>query len=119
MTAGEIISRADSLRPNHYSAEQKLLWLQRLDGQINAELLIPRGMGQEQSLPYTGETELIAPAPYGEEVYLSYIFCQIDLNNAEIQKYNQSAALLSAAWRSLADSCNRQKMLEKSAAFKF
>ena len=38
MTAGELIARVDELRPNAYSAEQKLRWLRRLDGQILAEI---------------------------------------------------------------------------------
>ena len=38
MTAGELIARVDALRPNQYSADDKLGWLRRLDGQILAEL---------------------------------------------------------------------------------
>ena len=38
MTAGEVIAQADELRPNAYSAEQKLRWLRRLDGQILSEI---------------------------------------------------------------------------------
>ena len=38
MTAGELIARVDELRPNAYSAEQKLRWLRRLDGQILSEI---------------------------------------------------------------------------------
>ena len=58
---------------------------------------------------YTPETVLLAPFPYGEELYTAYLFAQIDLHNAEIGKYNQSAALLASAWRQLADHVNRTR----------
>ena len=58
---------------------------------------------------YTVDTELLAPFPYDEELYTAYLFCQIDLHNAEIQKYNQSLSLLAAAWRQLADWINRSR----------
>lgn len=108
MTAGEAIAAADALRPNHYGAQQKLDWLCRLDGQIALELLNTHA-GGESPVPaaYTAESELLAPAPYDRELYTAWLFAQIDLNNAEIVKYNQSVALLSAAWRQLADHLNR------------
>ena len=99
MTAGQAIAQADALRPNQYSTQQKLSWLRRLDGQIRQELL--------------------APFPYGEELYTAYLFCQIDLHNAEIQKYNQSITLLSAAWRQLADWLNRRRLPRGAAGWKF
>ncbi len=114
MTAGEVIALADALRPNQYSNDQKLRWLRRLDGQILAELEDshePGGAAAAEPLPerYTPETRLRAPFPYDEELYTAYLFCQIDLHNAEIQKYNQSLSLLSAAWRQLADFVNRRR----------
>ena len=68
---------------------------------------------------YTVDTELLAPFPYDEELYTAYLFCQIDLHNAEIQKYNQSLSLLAAAWRQLADWINRSRRPRGAARFKF
>ena len=50
------------------------------------------GEGAPASLPasYDQQTELLAPFPWGEGVYIAGLFCQIDLHNGEIQKYNQS-----------------------------
>ena len=115
MTAGEVIALVDALRPNQYGEEQKLRWLRRLDGQILAELEDmhePANADDEAPVlddAYTVDTELLAPFPYGEELYTAYLFCQIDLHNAEIQKYNQSLSLLAAAWRQLADWINRSR----------
>ena len=66
--------------------------------------------------PYAAETELLAPFPWGEGVYTAWLFCQIDLHNGEIQKYNQSLSLLAAAWRSLADWLNRQRRAQGPGA---
>ncbi len=114
MTAGELIALVDQLRPNQYSAQQKLGWLRRLDGQILAELEqshLPLPGEEPPTLPavYNTATRLLAPFPYDEELYTAYLFCQIDLHNAEIQKYNQSLSLLAAAWRQLADFINRRR----------
>ena len=48
-------------------------------------------------------------APYDEELYTAYLFCQIDLHNGEIARYNQSLGLLAAAWRQMADALNRAR----------
>lgn len=110
MTAGEVISAVDALRPNQYTTEQKLHWLRLLDGQIRLELTESHEEADKTADEgeYTVDTELLAPMPYAGELYTAYLFSRIDLFNAEIQKYNQSAALLSAAWRQLADWYNRE-----------
>ena len=141
MTAGEILQRVDDLRPNAYSQEQKLRWLQRLDGQILLELLethegtdccstggatgasapVPSGairIPAALPLRYDLQTELLAPFPWGEGVYIAGLFCQIDLHNGEIQKYNQSLSLLASAWRSLADWINRGTRPKGARAWK-
>jgi len=121
MTAGELITRVDELRPNTYGRELKLRWLRRLDSQIAREIQnthpgLPQG---ELAEPYEPDTELTAPFPYDEELYTAYLFCQIDLHNGEISKYNQSLALLAAAWRQLADWVNRTQTPGGVTSLKF
>lgn len=122
MTAGALIAQVDALRPNQYPAADKLRWLETLDAQIRSELLethesVP---GEAQAAPpqeaagetpaaYAAETELLVPAPWDEELYTACLFCRIDLMNAEIERYNQSAALFAAAWRQFADHLNRTR----------
>ena len=108
MTAGELIAAVDALRPNQYESEQKLRWLRELDEKLLLECRAP-----EKELPesYTEDSALLAPFPYDWGLYTNWLFCQIDLNNAEILKYNQSMTLFSAAWRQLADHWNRTREL--------
>lgn len=126
MTAGELIAQVDALRPNQYGTAEKLRWLQRLDAQYRREILDTHGerrgadegigpcgegrtvsASEEAEEPYTEDTQLLCPFPWDEELYTSCLFCQIDFMNAEIEKYNQSAALFAAAWRQAADAVNR------------
>ena len=106
MTAGELIAAVDELRPNQYDTEQKLLWLRELDGKL---ILEGRGEAECRLEPYTEATVLFAPFPYNWELYIAWLFCQIDLHNAEILKYNQSMTLFTAAWRQLVDYWNRKR----------
>ena len=117
MTAGELIAAVDALRPNQYDTEQKLLWLRELDwklwleGQITWKQTEGQSAWEQLTAPYTEDTVLLAPFPYDWGLYTNWLFCQIDLNNAEILKYNQSMTLFSAAWRQLADHWNRTREL--------
>ena len=122
MTAGELIAQVDALRPNHYTVEEKLRWLRRIDGQVLRELEETHTQSGTE-LPafpadYTEETELRVGFPYDSELYTAYLFCQIDLHNGEIGKYNQSMSLLSAAWRQLADSMNRDRLPNARSGWK-
>ena len=113
MTAGEMIALADRLRPNQYTTADKLRWLERLDGQVLSEVIgthaeiAPDASDAASGTAYTAATELRVPFPYAEELYTAYIFSQIDLLNAEITRYTQSATQLAAAWRQYADWYNR------------
>lgn len=126
MTAGALIDSVDQLRPNQYSTAQKLQWLQRLDAQIRRELRdTHEAAGGESVLngdagegSYSAQTELLVRFPYDTELYTAYLFCQIDLHNGEISRYNQSLALLSAAWRQLADAVNRQSLPKTKSGWK-
>ena len=110
MTAGEMIALADRLRPNQYTTADKLRWLERLDGQVLSEVI---GTHAEiapdaaSGTAYKAATELLVPFPYAEGLYTAYIFSQMDLLNAEITRYTQSATQLAAAWRQYADWYNR------------
>ena len=110
MTAGDIIALADAERPNSYSTAQKLRWLERIDGQVLSEIIGTHAEiapNRRETQAYTADTELLVPFPYAEELYRAYLFTQIDLLNAEITRYTQSATQLAAAWRQYADWYNR------------
>lgn len=82
------------------------------------ESLVWRSVPSALPDSYDLQTELLAPFPWGEGVYIAGLFCQIDLHNGEIQKYNQSLSLLASAWRSLADWINRSAMPKGAKAWR-
>lgn len=99
MTVLEAINLVDTLKPNHYSTERKVEWLNLLDGMIFRDVLMthvrPQG-SPDAFVPYdpNGDLseDLIVPHPYCD-VYRCWLESQIDLSNAEIAKYNTSSAL--------------------------
>lgn len=112
MTGRELIGIADALRPNQYGEEQKLRWLRALDMMIWDELIATHEFDDAPERPAAAAAAtdaLLAPEPYALELYCQYLFSRIDLNNAEIARYNQSSRLFSAAWRQLADHVNRTR----------
>ncbi len=110
MTIGEAVGRCDRLKPNGYDREDKIRWLSDLDGAAVREIF---SVHEGQSPDFDGygpetpeETPLLIPAPY-EEVYVKYLFAQIDFHNAEFARYNNSAAMFQMAYNAFADAYNR------------
>lgn len=110
MKAGELISAFDDLRPNQYTAAQKLVWLRELDMMIHDELVATHETPDTPARPqaaYTAATDLLAEEPYAAPLYTAFLGSRVDLYNAEIQRYNQSVRLFTDAWRQYADYINR------------
>ena len=106
MTVLEALVRADLARPNEIEQSQKLQWLSALDGQIHAELLEAYRGAPEPFSGYNGQTELrtaqlLVPFPY-DELYLRYLVMRIDLEQGELERYNNDAACFNRLWQSCA-----------------
>ena len=106
MTILQAIAEADRQRPNEIDAEQKLRWLSTLDGQIHRELLEAY---QGQIAPFSGygaetelrTTQLLGPFPF-DDLYLRYLVMRIDLEQGELERYNNDAAAFNRIWQSYA-----------------
>lgn len=91
MTITEAISRADELRMNTISDEQKAAWVTALDGQLAERLdTVPQDYNWPQE-----EAELLLPSPY-DRVYVLYLCCQIDYYNNETALYGNDKAVYDA-----------------------
>ena len=87
MTIIEAINYIDSIKPNNYSQNDKILWLSRLDGKVKEEIIntheSSEGVtfsGYDANTPH--ETELLVPHPY-DELYPMWLEAQIDYANSE------------------------------------
>ena len=104
MTINQAIALCDELRPNGYPRGLKIGWLSKLDGRIFHELLMTHAdcpvdgfTGYEDTTD--GDTQLLVPAPYCDDIYNYFLQAQIDKENGETTRYNQSITMYNAAFR--------------------
>lgn len=120
MTIMEALYRVDELKPNSYSQIEKIKWLSVLDGMVKSEIKDTHEhcedkccKGVDSFNGYTEDTvlttELLIPAPY-DEIYIRWLEAQIDYNNAEYGKYNNSMAMYNTAYSAYERYYNRTHM---------
>lgn len=114
MTIIEAINKVDVLKPNNYTQIEKVKWLSNLDWIIKTEIIDTHEGGADVSFNgYTEdtpiETELLAHAPY-DDLYIKWLESQIDYNNAEYGKYNNSTTAYNTAYSAFERYYNRQHM---------
>ena len=101
-TIKEIIDYVDSVKPNQYTMKQKIEWLSEIDYQIFDEIILTHV--HEEGISFNGyktgdeNKELLAPEPYSNLIYTSYLEAKIDYNNAEYSKFNNSMVLFNNAY---------------------
>lgn len=94
MTPNKVIERIDRLKPNSYSEEDKLSWINELDGMVQ-RLVIQSDTINQYSYPEDLDKELIIPPPF-DDVYALFIEAKIDYYNREYANYNNSATMFDA-----------------------
>lgn len=114
MTIQTAIDRIDTLKPNKYTDMQKVAWLSELDGMVFSELLMTHEQpsiitfdGYDEST--SNDEELLVPYPY-TDVYQHYLAMQMDLANAELQKYANDKILFNNAYNTYSDYYTRTHM---------
>lgn len=109
MTINQVIDTLDTLQPNTCNREEKCAWMSRLEGLLKAQIW-DHYSGAPTVTPYTGatdpETVLPVSAPW-DELYLRYLQAQIDLANAEMTRYANSAALFNQMLTAYRDHYNQ------------
>ena len=91
MTPNKAIEIVDSLKPNSYSEEDKLRWINELDGMVQ-RLVIQTDEIKQYSYPEDMDKELLIPAPF-DDVYTLFLEAKIDYHNREYANYNNSAMM--------------------------
>ena len=114
MTIDRAIKLADTLQPNPYPRDMKLRWLGKLDGRIFHEVLachadcpISDFHGYDNA---GGDTLLLVPYPYDEDLYISFLQAQIDRENGETARYNRSVTLYNSAFRAFQNHYHRSHL---------
>lgn len=101
MTIKECIDIVDNAKPNQYSIPEKVMWLSFIDEIIINEVLKTHEGYDGRYDTFTGYTAentsvaLIVASPY-DRLYPAYLKMQIDGENGETARYNNSAALFNS-----------------------
>ena len=117
----EAINRIDSLKHNTFTQSDKVRWLSTLDLLVKG--IIDTHEGGE-NVTFTGyddntdiQTELLMQAPY-DQAYLHWMEAQIDYNNGEYGKYNNSLDMFTTFFEQFKSYYNRTHM-PKGKKFKY
>lgn len=98
MTIKEIIETADAMKPNAFTNDQKVGWLNKVEASIQTEIwLLPAA----DTVTYTwtadqGKTPR-APAPW-DDMYLHFIIAMIDYSAGEYDKYSNTMQMYNSVY---------------------
>lgn len=123
MTIIEAISQIDSLKPNTYSAKQKIQWLSQLEALVKKQVFDSHQGGEALAFePFTEDTdtdtELFMPAPY-DAAYLYWLEAQIHYANEDIGLYNSAITLFTAAYSAFQADYHRNHEARITGRFRF
>ena len=118
MTIIEALNKVDVLKPNNYTQTEKVKWLSNFDWIIKTEIIDTHEGGD--GIIYNGydvdtdvATEMLVPHPY-DDLYIKWLESQIDYNNAEYSKYNNSSTAYNNAYSAFERYYNRQHMPKRT-----
>jgi len=115
MTIQTALDLADQMKPNMMKRETKLVFLTEIEQVIHEEVIMKHVHTQEQETKpkYDGDTdpgtELLIPDPYSM-LYVYWIMSKVDLQNLEMDKYNNDRALFENAYENMGDWYTRNHM---------
>lgn len=116
MNIQEALDLVDGMKPNMMDRTMKIKFLQELDQLIYHEILLKhQHEAAQEVLPvYDADTdpgtELLVPDAYGREMYLYWLMSKVDLQNMEIEKYNNDRALFENCYDTMSDWWTRTHM---------
>ena len=106
----EAIEICDRQKPNGYTREDKIHWLDQLDRRIFREIISTHEGGVEEFHGYApdvdDDTGLLAEEAYSD-LYIKWLMAQIDFANSEIQRYNNSVMMFNSLYQEYANYYNR------------
>ena len=93
MKVKDILKTVDEMYPNKYTDEIKMMFISDLDSNITESVIRPYNRGVAPFIPYKSiEQSVIAPER-NKMMYVYYVKAQIDANNNETVRFNNSMAL--------------------------
>jgi hypothetical protein len=115
MTLQQVLDHVDEMKPNSMSDKLKIAWLNEIEGLLHQEIILKHEHTAEEAIaPHYDRdsdpgTVLLVPTVYAE-LYTYWIMSKIDLQNMEIDKYNNDRALFNASYETFSDYWTRTHM---------
>lgn len=96
MKINQVIALADELKPNDFSPELKISWLNQVEGMVQTEVFLwDRIDFVTYSYPEDLERELLVSSPF-DKIYAVYLSAMIDFAHGEYNKYQNTIELFNA-----------------------
>lgn len=100
MTVGELFAYVDDIKPNAFTTEQKMIWLNELEARIQKDVLLRwRGEWEQYQWPEDKDVSPLLDPP-DDAMYRHWLEAMIDYANGEYDKYQNTAALFNQVWNS-------------------
>ena len=116
MKALEAIAEFDTLRPNSFSQEQKLRWLNRLDSFL-IESVHARYPGLRGEIRLSDPNrELLMTGPFSE-AYLHWMEAKVHYFNQEIDRYNSAIGMFRGIFEDYQRELHRRQDLPQAQDF--
>lgn len=110
ITVAEVLAQIDNIKENTIDVEEKVRWLNDIDGKIKKTVIDMYEGGEDiPFVPYTAENlqaELLIEMPF-VNVYLLWLESQIDYAMTEYSKYNISITRFNDEFEMFKNSYNR------------
>lgn len=113
MTAEYIIERVRSVKPNVYSDTQLLDWIDEVEADIYGVLNAHSDSGGEYGGLESITDKLLLDKVY-QNIYIFYLYAQIDYANAEINLYNNDVSIYSQLLDEFAKKHRRENVPKKN-----
>ncbi|MGM9647116.1 MAG: hypothetical protein ACI3YH_03170 [Eubacteriales bacterium] len=107
-TPVQILKFVDDAKPNNFSEDTKLIWLNEIEARISCEIF-----GHMDSYTYItaeeiGTRKLTADPPH-TAVYWSWLCAMIDFAAEDYDKYQNDIQLFNTFWNEYAKHCIRKR----------
>lgn len=116
----DAISLVDEMRVNTYGDDEKVRWLNWLDGQLYVTVH-KRHADPPDFHSYeceSMETELLVPAPF-DQMYIWWLQAQMDLVTGEVDRYNADITVFNNLQDSFIAEYKRTHMPVSAGPFRF
>lgn len=101
MTVKDILEYVDDLYENPFDEATKLIWINQIEAELQAEVLLTAVEGIVQYSEQDIYAEVIAPPPF-DKIYPEYVIWRIMLAQEETERANNQQIILDEAWKAYA-----------------